>query len=319
MRLAMRHDVAIIGGGRWGRVILSVLATSDLPVDCITLVTTHNAALAQNVVSRLATLHPIRIVSELSDSPSVAIIANAARSHGETARNLIVRGAHLLIEKPVVLTLPEAQQLLSLARAARTILLPGLSYRFCSYLHNFARRIAALHELSGFELHWSDPAGEIRYGERKTYDASINVADDVMPHIWAILSVLFPQAVFSVKSCRMARGGKSATFTLSAGGMKGSVTLERDSDRRRRMIQLSAPASLDFSVEPGTMMIGAESMTADAEWANRPGPLARELRYFLECVEQGKTAEDDETALLESVRLAESASALFNSRVPVEG
>ena len=63
----------------------------------------------------------------------------------ETARNLIVRGAHLLIEKPVVLTLPEAQQLLSLARAARTILLPGLSYRFCSYLHNFARRIAALY------------------------------------------------------------------------------------------------------------------------------------------------------------------------------
>jgi len=136
----------------------------------------------------------------------------------------------------------------------------------------------------------------------------------VMPHVWAILSVLFPQAVFAVTSCTTARGGKSATFTLSAGGMKGSVTLERDSDRRRRMIQLSAPASLDFSVEPGTMTIGAETMTADDDWANSPGPLARQLRYFLECVEQGKTSGHDETALLESVRLAESASALFNSR-----
>jgi predicted dehydrogenase len=315
----MRHDVAIIGGGRWGRVILSVLATSDLPVDRITLVTTHNAALAQNVVSRLASNHPIRIVSELSDGPSVAIIANAARSHGETARNLIARGAHLLIEKPVVLTFPEAQHLLSLARAAHTILLAGLSYRFCSYLRNFARRIEPLRPLTGFNLCWTDPAGEIRYGEKITYDATINVADDVMPHIWAILSVLFPQAVFSVKSCRMARGGKSATFTLSADGMKGSVTLERDGDRRRRIIQLSAPGSLDFSVEPGTMTIGAETLTADSDWANSPWPLARQLRYFLECVEQGKIAEDDETALLESVRLAESASALFNARVPVEG
>jgi len=314
MRLAMRHDVAIIGGGRWGRVILSVLATSDLPVDRITLVTTHNAALAQDVVSRLASNHPIRIVSELSDSPPVAIIANAARSHGETARNLIARGAHLLIEKPVVLTLPEARQLLSLARAARTILLPALSYRFCSYLRNFARRIAPLRPLTGFDLLWTDPAGEIRYGEQKTYDTTINVADDVMPHVSSILSVLFPQGVFSVKSCRMARGGKSATLKLSAGGMKGSVTLECDSDRRRRTIQLSAPASLDFSVEPGTMTIGAETMTADAKWANSPGPLARQLRYFLECVEQGKTSGHDETALLESVRLAESASALFNSR-----
>ncbi len=315
----MQRDVAIIGGGRWGRVILSVLATSDLPVDRITMVTTHNAALAQNVIARLASRHPIRIVSALSDRPSAAIIANAARSHGEAARNLIAEGAHLLVEKPVVLNMPEARYLLALAHAAHTILLPGLSYRFCSYLQHFARRTAALHPLSGFELRWSDPAGEIRYGEQKTYDASINVADDVMPHIWTILSVLFPQAVFTVESCKTARGGKSATFSLDAGSMKGSVTLERDSDRRRRTIQLSAPASLDFSVEPGTMTFGAESMTADANWATSPGPLTRQLRYFLECVEEGKAAEADETALIESVRLAESASAMLNACVTAEG
>jgi predicted dehydrogenase len=315
----MRHDVTIIGGGRWGRVILSVLATSDLLLDRITVVTTHNLALAQDAASRLVSKHPIRIVSSLSDRPSAAIIANAARSHDKTARNLIAQGAHLLIEKPVVLALPEAGHLLALAHAAHTILLPALSYRFCSYLHHFARRIEPMHSLSGFELHWSDPAGEMRNGERKTYDPSINVADDVMPHIWAILSVLFPQAVFAVTSCKAARGGKSATFTLAAGSMKGTIALERDSDRRRRMIQLSAPASLDFSVEPGTMTIGAESMTADTEWATSPGPLSRQLHYFLQCVEEGKTAEADETALLESVRLAESASALLSASVPVKG
>jgi predicted dehydrogenase len=315
----MLRDVAIIGGGRWGRVMLSVLATSDLPVDRITMVTVHNAALVQNVVARLASRHPVRIVTQLSDNPPAAIIANSARSHGETARNLIAQGAHLLIEKPVVLALPEARHLIALSHAAHTVLLPGLSYRYCSYLHQFVRRSASLHPLPGFELHWSDPAGEIRYGEQKTYDASINVADDVMPHIWAILSVLFPQAVFAVTSCKTARGGKSATFTLAAGSFKGSITLERDSDRRRRMIQLSALASLDFSVEPGTMTIGAETIMADPDWATSPGPLAHQLRYFLDCVEEGKTAEADEIALLESVRLAESASALLNARAPVEG
>jgi predicted dehydrogenase len=315
----MLRDVAIIGGGRWGRVILSVLATSNLPLDRITMVTTHNVALAQIAIARLASKHPIRIVSALSDSPSAAIIVNAARSHGETARNLIAQGAHLLIEKPVVLTLPEARHLLALAHSAHTILLPGLSYRFCSYLHHFARRTVMLHATSGFELHWSDPADETRYGEQKTYDVSINVADDVMPHIWAILSVLFPQAVFEITSCKVSRGGKSAKFTLAAGSMKGTVRLERDSDRRRRLIQLSAPASLDFSVEPGTMTIGTETITADADWATSPRPLERQLRYFLGCVERGKTADGDETALIESVRLAESASGLLNACVPVEG
>jgi len=315
----MGHDVTIIGGGRWGRVILSVLATSDLPLSRITVVTTHNVALAQDAASRLVSKHPIRIVSSLSDSPSAAIIANAARFHGETGRNLITQGVHLLIEKPVVLTLQEARNLLALAHAAHTILLPALSYRFCSYLHNFARRIAPMHSHSGFELHWSDPTGEMRNGERKTYDPRINVADDVMPHIWAILSVLFPQAVFAVTSCKAARGGKSATFTLAAGSMKGTIRLERDSDRRRRMIQLSSPASLDFSVEPGTMTIGQETMTGDTEWATNRGPLVRQLRYYLQCIEEGKTTEADETALLESVRLAESASALLNATLPIKG
>ena len=315
----MLRDVAIIGGGRWGRVILSVLATSDLPVGRITMVTTHNVALARDVVFRLASIHPIRVVSVLSDRPSAAIITNAARSHGETARNLIPQGAHLLIEKPVVMTLPDARNLVALAHAAHSVLLPGLSYRFCSYLHHFAQRTAPLHPLSGFDFHWSDPAGEIRYGEQKNYDAIINVADDVMPHIWAILSVLFPQAVFAATSCKTARSGKTATFTLDAENLKGTVRLERDSDRRRRLIQLSAPASLDFSVEPGTMTIGAETIMGDPDWATSPGPLARQLRYFLDCVEEGKTAEADETALLETVRLAESASALLSARVPVEG
>jgi predicted dehydrogenase len=315
----MLHDVAIIGGGRWGRVILSVLATSDLPLDRITMVTTHNVPLVQTVVSRLASRHPIRIVSALSDSPSSAIIANAVRSHGETARYLIAQGIHLLIEKPVVLTSPEARQLLALAHEARTVLLPGLNYRFCSYLHHFVRRTVSLHPVSGFELRWSDPADEMRYGERKTYDASINIADDVMPHIWAILSVLFPQDEFAITACRTARGGKSATFTLNAGAVKGTVILERDSSRRLRMIQLSPPASLDFSVEPGTMTIGGETETADADWATSPGPLARQLRYFLECVEEGKTADADESALMDSVRLTESASSLLNACAHVEG
>ena len=184
------QDIAIIGGGRWGRVILSVLATSDLPLTRITVVTSHNAASVQKLVAQLASNRLIRIVSTLDEIPAAAVIANAARSHGETAQRLVAQGAHLLIEKPVVLTSQEAQHLVALAREAMRVVLPGLSYRFCSYLHHFAQQIAAMESVSGFDLHWSDPVGEIRYGEHKPYDASITVADDVMPHIWTILSVI---------------------------------------------------------------------------------------------------------------------------------
>lgn len=314
----MHHDLAIIGGGRWGRVILSVLATSDLPLDRITMVTKHNTALVHELASRLVLKHPLRIASELSDTPSAAIVVNAARSHFQTACELIERGVPLLIEKPVVLTPQEAQHIVALAHDANTIVVPGLSYRFCSYLHHFAERIMSLHPFSGFDLRWSDRAGEIRYGEQKINDESINVADDVMPHMWTILSVLFPGARFQVTSCQSTRGRKTATFTLCAERMKGTVTIERDSDRRCRIIQLLPPASLDFSEEPGMMTIGTDTTTADSGWTTGPKPLARQLRYFLECVERGKATDADEIALTESVRLTESASALLNAFAFVE-
>ena len=280
------------------------------------MVTSHNSALVQELVARLASNYLIRIVPTLDETPAAAIIANAARSHGETAQQLIVQGAHLLIEKPVVLTSQEAEHLVTLARQAMRVVLPGLSYRFCSYLHHFAQQIAALESVSGFDLHWSDPAGEMRYGEQKPYDASITVADDVMPHIWTILSVIFPGTTFTTANCKATRGGKAAAFTLAGGGMKGTVTIERDSDQRRRLIRLRAgaaePASLDFAVEPGVMTVGTHCGTADANWTTRPRPLARQFRYFMECVAQGRAAESDQTALIESVRFSESTSALLS-------
>ena len=60
------------------------------------------------------------------------------------------------------------------------------------------------------------------------------------------------------------------------------------------------------------MTIGTRSETADSDWTARPRPLARQLRYFMECVAQGRAAESDNTALIESVRFSESASALLS-------
>ena len=79
------QDIVIIGGGRWGRVILSVLATSDLPLTRITVVTSHNSALVEQLVAQLASNCLIRIVSTLDEVPAAAIIANAARSRASLA------------------------------------------------------------------------------------------------------------------------------------------------------------------------------------------------------------------------------------------
>jgi hypothetical protein len=88
--------------------------------------------------------------------------------------------------------------------------MPSLTFLHCSYVDRFAKAIGADGErLKHLKLDWADPVTEIRYGDRKSYDPGISVAQDVVPHVWAILSQIArtPIQADGVKSCRIAAGG----------------------------------------------------------------------------------------------------------------
>jgi predicted dehydrogenase len=319
-----RDTLAVIGGGRWARVIASVLANMDLPFNSTIIVSQSNPA---RLASALASDRrgPIAIVPTIGEALNrfglkAAIIANAARVHVASAEQLIEAGIPVLIEKPAALTMAEAARLLELADANGVCVAPSLSFLHCSYLHRFAMMIGAdKGKLRGLTLEWTDPTSEVRYDDPKSYDPGISVAQDVMPHVWSILglAVGMPAGDVGVKSCRIARGGRWATYGLEVQGVPCLVTVRRDAPARRRFLKAEISSgeelAIDFTVEPGTILSGSTRFSADPGWTERPGPLWGQIQDFLAAL-KGRTAEPDTHALLGSVGLVERCDALLKQR-----
>jgi hypothetical protein len=318
--------LAVIGGGRWARVIVSVLAKMDLAFDRLIIVSSANSETmvrfieGQQFMSHMS-FDVVASLDELLTNYNVnaAIVANSAHQHFATSSLLIDHGVNVLIEKPVVLSMAHAHTLLKKAVARGICLVPGLQYRFCSYIHDCADELSRLRKVPlSFFVEWSDQIGEIRYGETKTYDRTIDIAQDVMPHIWAILSTIFQQTQINIDSCQNDRDGLCANFSVTMNdGVQGQIRLQRDAVQRQRIICIqfnsNESLSMDFSYEPGTIYWNKKVISLDPNWDRKPKPLASQLHYFLSTITQGVTAESDIRACLDSVSFSEQASILLHT------
>ena len=322
-----RDALAVIGGGRWARVLASILAGSDLPFASVVIVS-ESAALAgaEENRGRFAGFAVLPSIEAAIGHFRLggAIIANAARAHAATADKLVRAGIPVLIEKPAALALAEARHLLELGDAHGVCVVPSLSYLHTSYLRRFAALLRSKGTLRRVGVEWRDAAGEVRYGERKSYDAGISVAQDVMPHIWSILNLVIGFAAddlagqdIEVKACQIAKGGSLAEYELEAGGVPSRVALERDAPARRRQVTAELASGdrleIDFTVEPGTIASGDTQQSGDPQWTEGPRPLARQIGEFL-AAGKGRTSAAARHAILGSVALAERCDILLKQR-----
>ena len=113
--------VAVIGCGAWGRNLVrthaglgSLAAVVDADAD---------AAAVQGGLYGV----PARTVEEVLDDPAIhaVVIAAPAAHHADLARRAIAAGKHLFVEKPLALTVPDAEAVGAEAAAAGRVLMVG--------------------------------------------------------------------------------------------------------------------------------------------------------------------------------------------------
>ncbi len=282
---------AIVGGGRWARVYLSVLYTLNIPYKLV--------IVSKSNLENLASFSDyerqgVTVVATLKDlfksyDVGVALIVNAAPLHFEAAYQMLELGVPVLIEKPLALYVSDVNRLFELALKFETHVFPALTFSHCSYLKNFYRVIKTFSEKPiSIELNWSDALTEVRYGEAKVYDSGISVVQDVMPHVWTVLSEVLgmPNELAAIESCDIARGGRYAKFNIVFSGVFCEVTLEREAKSRRRSIIVNFESGrkleIDFAIEPGVITNGSLKYSGDPEWNCTEKPLRRQLEAFLE-------------------------------------
>lgn len=263
--------VAIIGGGRWSRVIASVLPR--IWTGPVTVCSPGNPAAWNDRPDgwRLADLPEVWADASVRH----VVIARRARDHAPTVLAALAAGKSVLVEKPFCLTRVEAEAILAAGGDCHT----GLVFLHAPNQARFRAAVLAGGRPKQIELDWADPALEQRNGAIKGHDPALNVVQDVLPHVWSLVRPMV-DGPLRLAGVLVADGGQSVVLHLD-GAASVKARMQRNAASRVRRLAVTSQrfwARLDFASEPGDALLN--SVPVDVA-TGHISPLAAELAAFL--------------------------------------
>ncbi len=183
---------AVIGWGYWGPKIARNLEA--LPHASVTLVADSSPA---SLESPALNQHPwVQTTTHVEDvynaDVDAIIIATPVRTHYEFARQALLHGKHVLVEKPLTASVSEAEELVALAHQQRRILMVGHTFEYSPAV-NELRKLIQARDLGRI---YCIEAVRVNLG---LFRPDINVIWDLAPHDISILLYLLGQKPERVK------------------------------------------------------------------------------------------------------------------------
>jgi predicted dehydrogenase len=281
--------VAVVGVGYLGQFHAekyAAIAETNL-VAVVDLETGKASRMARDLSCKACTSHK-DIIGEV-EAASVVV---PTQDHYRVTRDLLEAGIHVLVEKPMTVTLEEADSLIQLAKRRGLVLQVG-------HLERFNPALVAAREY----VHRPLFVESHRLGSFNERGTEVDVILDLMIHDIDIILSLVP---FPLEDIRV--GGAKvltphtdiATVRLEfANGCIANVTASRISARRMRKIRIFQPdsyLSLDYSEREVELFRKLTERGADGfpeiEYKQLPvadvDPLEEQLRAFSESVRTGK-------------------------------
>ena len=224
-------------------------------------------------------------LEEFAGLVDAASIATPTSTHFEIGRELLERGKHLLVEKPIADNTAHASELAELAASHALVLQVGHVERFNPVLGALEKRLTnprfiEAHRLSPFPNRSTD----------------IGVVLDLMIHDLEVILHLVRAPVQTIDAVGvpvLSRREDIANARLRfENGCVANITSSRispDRMRKIRVFQENAYLSLDYQNQTGEMYRRtADGLTKDDVEIEREEPLKRQLAAFIECAATGR-------------------------------
>ncbi|CAA9891172.1 putative dehydrogenase [Candidatus Methylobacter favarea] len=300
---------AVIGAGYLGKFHAEKYAT--LP-DCeLTAVVDINEAAAKEVADKLGAKALTEYKPLLGAIDAVSIVVPTTLHHA-ISRDFLEAGAHVLVEKPITVTVAEADELIAIAKENGLILQVGHLERFNPAILGLDNEEKPLfiesHRLSPFNPRAND----------------VSVVLDLMIHDIDIILALVDSEVERIDASGTAVLTKGTDIAnarlLFKNGCVANVTASRISmkmERKMRMFRPSSYVSVDFhqriltrhrtgkkEMFPGIPEIETEESTFESGDA-----LLEEIKHFVNCIRTGKsplvTGEAGKRALATAIQITQ--------------
>ncbi len=243
---------AVVGVGHLGRHHARLMGT-EVPGARLVAIVDPNAALADEIAAGLG-VPRLDSIDELPADVQVASVAAPTTLHHRLSCDLLERGIHVLVEKPMAATLQEAEAMAALAAKNGLVLQVGHIERFNPVLaalreQHIEPRFIEAHRLAPFNY--------------RTLDVSVIM--DLMIHDLDIVMELAggePVRIDAVGSPILGKNVDLANARLTfANGCVANVTASRVSFeplRKTRLYGRDAFASLDFATRRAFIVTPAE-------------------------------------------------------------
>jgi predicted dehydrogenase len=328
--------VAVVGTGYWGIHHVRVFAAESR---CRVRWLHDTSATAVEHARRLAPAAGVAPgLDAILDDPAVdaVIIATPAATHADLACRALAAGKHVLVEKPLALSLADATRVVAAARQARRVLLVGHLMVFHPALAHLKQLLAsgALGDL--YYLHSRRVnLGRVRHDENALWSFA--------PHDLSMIDELIglrPSSVSARGQSYLRAGVEDVVFVTLRfpGGEMAHVHLSwLDPRKERRLTLVCSQKMAEFDDVAGDKLRiydkGFERAAPfegfDEYLTLRDGdvhipyvameePLRAEARHFLDCIEREVPPRADGESGVRVVRLLEAAQqSLRNDGAPV--
>jgi len=176
--------VGLIGCGYWGPNLIRNFM--DIKGAWIS----HICDLDKNALARLNKRYPSLVTTteykEILRSPKIdaVVIATPVRTHFSLAREALLEGKHVLVEKPLAASVREAEQLIKIAQKAQLCLMVDHTFVYSEPVKALRKLMSELGELRYFD------SVRVNLG---LFQKDINVIWDLAPHDLSILLYLIDQ------------------------------------------------------------------------------------------------------------------------------
>jgi predicted dehydrogenase len=183
---------AIIGWGYWGPKIARNL--NGLPHASVSMVADMDARrLASLAISQPELQTTTQVEDVFRSNVDAVIIATPVRTHYQLAKEALLHGKHVLVEKPLTTNVAEAEELIALAAKQQRILTVGHTFLYSPAVQELRKMIQ------------SGEMGKIYCIEAERvnlglYRNDINVLWDLAPHDISILLYLFDKKPVKIKA-----------------------------------------------------------------------------------------------------------------------
>jgi len=319
--------IAVIGAGVWGR---NHVRTFYGIKDCVLAAVCDSRPSVRDWVQ--STFPSVRVDSEVSTTladPEIdgVVLSVPAPLHSSLAREAILAGKHVLVEKPFTLTVAEAEELLALPRRSGQVLMVGHLLLF----HPVVIRLKQMID--------SGELGEIRYIYSQRLNLGVVRQDEnawwsLAPHDISVLLHLFnelPSRVVATGAGFIQGHVEDVVFTSLQfpSGRVGQIHVSwLDPHKVRKLVVVGSKKMAVFDdMEPSEKLRiydkGAslnENLDDFASWITlRFGdvvipsirmtePLSEECRHFVHCIRTGETPLTSAESALPVIRVLEEAN-----------